>query len=83
MRTKVATFPLRLPVSLKAAAEKISERDETSMNQFLVVAAAEKISAMETERFFEERRKRADREAFRRILDRDGGEPPRPEDTLD
>jgi hypothetical protein len=38
---------------------------------------------METERFFEERRKRADREAFRRILDRDGGEPPRPEDTLD
>jgi UDP-N-acetyl-D-mannosaminuronic acid transferase (WecB/TagA/CpsF family) len=83
MRTKVATFPLRLPVSLKAAVEKISERDETSMNQFLVVAAAEKISAMETERFFEERRKRADREAFRRILDRDGGEPPRPEDTLD
>jgi hypothetical protein len=83
MRTKVATFPLRLPVSLKAAVEKISERDGTSMNQFLVVAAAEKISAMETERFFEERRKRADREAFRRILDRDGGEPPRPEDTLD
>jgi hypothetical protein len=83
MRTKVATFPLRLPVSLKAVVEKISERDETSMNQFLVVAAAEKISAMETERFFEERRKRADREAFRRILDRDGGEPPRPEDTLD
>jgi len=83
MRTKVATFPLRLPVLLKAAVEKISERDGTSMNQFLVVAAAEKISAMETERFFEERRKRADREAFRRILDRDGGEPPRPEDTLD
>lgn len=28
------------------------------MNQFLVIAAAEKIAAMETERFFEERRKR-------------------------
>jgi hypothetical protein len=47
------------------------------------VAAAEKVAAMETERFFEERRNRADRQAFRRILDRKGGEPPRPEDTLD
>jgi hypothetical protein len=83
MTTKVATFPLRLPISLKTAVEKISERDGTSMNQFLVVAAAEKIAAMETERFFEERRKRADRDAFRRILDRESGEPPRPEDTLE
>jgi uncharacterized protein (DUF1778 family) len=83
MTTKVATFPLRLPVSMKAALEKIAERDGTSMNQFLVIAAAEKISAMETERFFEERRGRADREAFRRILDRKGGEPPRPEDLLE
>lgn len=83
MTTRVATFPLRLPVSMKAALEKIAERDGTSMNQFLVIAAAEKISAMETERFFAERRARADREAFRRILDRKGGEPPRPEDTLE
>jgi uncharacterized protein (DUF1778 family) len=83
MSTRVSTFPLRLPVSLKAALEKIAERDGTSLNQFLVIAAAEKISAMETERFFAERRTRADREAFRRILDRDGGEPPRPEDRLE
>jgi hypothetical protein len=52
------------------------------MNQFLVIAAAEKIAAMETERFFEERRKRADCKAFRRILNRKGGEPPRPEDAM-
>jgi hypothetical protein len=83
MTTRVATFPLRLPVSLKAALEKIAERDGTSMNQFLVIAAAEKISAMETESFFAERRARADREAFLRILNRKGGEPPRPEDTLE
>ena len=83
MTTRVATFALRLPVSLKGAVEQISKRDGTSMNQFLVVAAAEKIAAMETERFFEERRKRADHEAFLRILNREGGEPPRPEDALD
>lgn len=81
MTTRTSTFPLRLPVSMKAALEKISKRDGTSMNQFLVVAAAEKIAAMETERFFEERTRRADRKAFRRILNRKGGEPPRPEDV--
>jgi hypothetical protein len=80
MTTKVAIFPLRLPVSLKTALENISDRDGTSMNQFLVVAAAEKIAAMQTEEFFLERRNRADREAFRRILNRQGGEPPSPED---
>ncbi len=77
MTTKVATFPLRLPVSLKAALETISDRDGTSINQFLVVAAAEKIAAMQTEEFFLARRNRADREAFRRILNREGGETPR------
>jgi hypothetical protein len=83
MTTRVATFPLRLPVSLKSAVEKVSKRDGASMNQFLVIAAAEKIAAMETERFFAERRERADDAAFLRILNREGGEAPRPEDTLD
>lgn len=83
MTTRVSTFPLRLPVSLKAALEEISKRDGTSLNQFLVVAAAEKIAAMETERFFAERKGRADREAFRRILNRKGGEAPRPDDAID
>lgn len=80
MTTKVATFPLRLPVSLKTALETISDRDGTSINQFLVIAAAEKIAAMQTEEFFMERRKNADREAFRRILNRTGGSPPDPHD---
>ncbi len=83
MTTKVATFPLRLPVSLKAALETISDRDGTSINQFLVVAAAEKIAAMQTEEFFLVRRNRADREAFRRILNRQGGEAPSREDAWD
>jgi hypothetical protein len=83
MTTKVATFPLRLPVSLKTALETISDRDGTSMNQFLVVAAAEKIAAMQAEEFFLQRRNRADREAFRRILNRQGGEAPSTEDKWD
>ncbi|MGB6831559.1 MAG: hypothetical protein WBE41_26140 [Terracidiphilus sp.] len=83
MKTKLSTFPLRLPVSMKAALEKIAERDGTSMNQFLVIAAAEKIAAMETETFFAERRARANHEAFLRILSRKGGEPPPAEDSFE
>lgn len=83
MGTKVATFPLRLPVSLKAAIERLSAEDGTSINQFLVIAAAEKISAMDTERFFAERRARANDGEFLRILNREGGEEPRPDDRLE
>lgn len=68
MPTRVATFPLRLPVSLKTALEQISERDGTSINQFLVVAAAEKVAVMQTEDYFLTHRNRAVRELFRRIL---------------
>jgi predicted DNA-binding protein len=82
MTTRVTTFPLRLPSSLKAALETLSERDGTSMNQFLVVAVAEKIAAMQTEEFFLGRKARADRKQFRRILNRKGGQPPLPEDAI-
>ena len=80
MTAKTGTFALRLPLSLKAAIEKAAEADGTSMNQFLVVAAAEKLSALQTGAYFAERRARADRGAFLRILNREGGEPPREDD---
>ncbi len=83
MTTKVTTFSLRLPVSLKAALEKLAAADGISVNQFLVAAAAEKLSAMQTaEAFFAERRGRGDKAAAIRLLTRAGGEPPRPGDEL-
>ena len=83
MTSKTSTYPLRLPLSLKAAIEKLSKEDGTSINQFVVMAVAEKVSAMNTAAFFEQRRALGDREAFRRILNRDAGEPPRPGDEID
>jgi hypothetical protein len=62
--TEVTTFSLRLPLALKAAAEKLAEADGISMNQFLVLAAAEQLTAMRTaEAFFAERKGRGDRDA--------------------
>jgi len=61
------TFPLRLPRSLKAPVERLSKQDGTSINQFVAVAVAEKVSALETARFFQERKARADFKAFDKI----------------
>ena len=51
----MSNYALRLPESLKQAAKRIAATDDTTMNQFFVVASAEKISAMETAQFFEKR----------------------------
>jgi len=77
MTTRTSTYPLRLPVSVKAALEKLSKEEGTSVNQFVVMAVAEKISSMNTAAFFEERQAKSDRETFLRVLNRPGGESPR------
>ena len=80
MKKSASTYPLRLPTSLKSAVAEISKEEGTSINQFVVVAVAEKISAMKTAAFFAARETEADIEAALRILRRDGGQPPEPED---
>ncbi|MBN9034571.1 MAG: toxin-antitoxin system HicB family antitoxin [Rhizobiales bacterium] len=80
MSTKIKTFPLRLPRSLKEAAERVASEDGTSMNQLVVTALAEKLSAMKTAEIFAERKQRADFQAFDRIMSRKGGVKPAPED---
>ena len=82
MKTRTGAYPLRLPLSLKAAVERLSKQDGTSINQFVVMAVAEKVSALETADFFTERKSRADMKAFDRIMKREGGEPPQLGDEL-
>jgi hypothetical protein len=73
----VTTYPLRLPRSVKAAVEKLARQEGVSLNQFVATAVAEKLAVMSTAEYFAERRARADLRAFKRILKRKGGEPPR------
>ncbi len=80
--SETTTYPLRLPRSLKEAVERLSRQEGTSMNQFVAMAVAEKVSALETARFFQDRKARADFKAFDRILKRRGGEPPREGDEI-
>ncbi|HJU18255.1 MAG TPA: YlcI/YnfO family protein [Stellaceae bacterium] len=77
-----ATYPLRLPRSLRAEVERLAKEDGVSINQFIATAVAEKIAAMRTAAFFAERRERADFAAFDRLMRRQGGETPRPDDEI-
>jgi hypothetical protein len=80
--SETSTYPLRLPKSLKNEVARVAKRDHTSINQFISIAVAEKISALETEQFFIERAKQTDMDAFRKILFRPEGEIPRSGDEL-
>jgi uncharacterized protein (DUF1778 family) len=64
-----ANYSLRLQPSLKTAAEKFALTEGTSLNQFINVAVAEKLSALETENFFRTRAKNASRADFLLFLD--------------
>ena len=76
------TYPLRLPRSIKEAVERLSREDRSSINQFVATAVAEKVSALQTARFFADRKARADFKAFDKIMKRRGGKPPREGDEV-
>lgn len=75
-------YALRLQPSLKAAAEKCALTEGTSLNQFINVAVAEKLSALEIERFFTDRAQNASRDAFLAFLDGAGAAPPQERDRV-
>lgn len=66
----MSNMSLRLPESLHETVRRLAKRDHISMNQFIATALAEKVSALMTEDYLEERAKRASREKFERVLSR-------------
>jgi hypothetical protein len=80
--SEIKTYPLRLPRSLKDSVERLSRQDGTSINQFVAVAVAEKVSALQTARYFEDRKAQADFKAFDKIMRRRSGKPPREGDEM-
>ncbi len=51
-----ATYPLKLPLSVKKAAQRLAEEDGVSLNQWIAVAVAEKVGVVETAAEFFKRR---------------------------
>lgn len=78
-----SNFALRLQPSLLNELRKAAEMEGVALNQLINVAVAEKISALRTEDYFQQRASRADRVETLKILEKAGkGNPPSEGDEL-
>ena len=67
-----SNFALRVPPSLLEEARKAAESEGVALNQLITLALAEKVSALRTSVYFEERARRANPEKVKQILARVG-----------
>jgi hypothetical protein len=73
---------LRLPDSLHKKLKELAKRDHVSVNQMIASAVGEKVAALMTVDYLEERGKRGSRKALRSILKKVADRPPAPGDEL-
>lgn len=66
----MSALSLRLPDSLHAKLRELAEKDGVSINQFVTTAVAEKLAALATVEYIEERGRRGSRDSFTRVLDK-------------
>ena len=78
----MSAISLRLPVSLHKKVRELAKREGISINQFISTALAEKLSALMTTEYLEERAKRGDREKYERVLSRVKDREPSSEEKL-
>lgn len=64
----MSTMTVRLPESLHDQLKDLAKAEGISINQFLVIAAAEKMSALKTVEFLESEAKLSSRKGFERVL---------------
>lgn len=80
----LSNYALRLQASTMEAVRKVAQEEGTTINQFINVAVAEKLSALKTEEYFKERAAKADPSDFLGILNKaKGTETPREGDELE
>jgi HicB family len=77
------TYPLKLPASLKREAERLARADGVSLNQWITVAVAQKVTAVESAAaFFRRRAGDATPEDMEKILAMAPDVPPLPGDEI-
>ena len=64
----MSSISLRLPESLHKKARALAKKENTSINQLVSSALAEKISAITTEEYIQARADRASKAKFRKAL---------------
>lgn len=76
----MSTISLRLPESLHNKVRELAKAEDVSINQLITTALAEKMSALMTVDYLEERSARGDRVKFDRAMGRVGDVEPDQDD---
>lgn len=76
----MSAINVRLPESLHEFVRELAKRDKVSINQFILLAISEKVSALTTEDYIKQRAERGDRAKFEAILSKVPNVPPDEED---
>lgn len=66
----MSTLSIRIPEYLHKQVKKTAAEEKISINQFITLALAEKLSALNTESYLEERAKRGNRKDFSEVLNK-------------
>jgi len=78
-----ASYPLKLPASIKKAAQRLAKEDGVSLNQWISVAVAQKVGAVETAaQFFKQRAGNAKPQDIEWFLNRAKKKPVVPDDEI-
>lgn len=64
----MTTMSIRLPESLHKGIKDVAQKEGISINQFVITAVAEKMSALLTEQYLDERAARGSRERYEAAL---------------
>lgn len=78
-----ATYPLKLPLSIKKAAERLAKEDGVSLNQWISAAVAEKVGVVATAaEFFKKRAGKATGSGMMKFLRNAPNAEPETEDRI-
>jgi hypothetical protein len=78
----MSTLSLRLPDSLHEEIKSLAKKEGISINQFISSAVAEKLSALLTEQYLEQRAKKGNKKSFFAAMDKVPDVEPAEDDKL-
>lgn len=64
----MSTLSIRLPDSLHKKVRELAKQEGISINQFIATATAEKLAALMTVEYLEERAQRGSRKEYQKVL---------------